>query len=100
MSKKRKCRYTQEELAIHKEAVRLRNMTDSQLVAEFHRAADTETTPTATQRPLNEEKDDDVGKDTPDIKRLLNALSEGKCKGVKSATVYKITEFATEMGLI
>lgn len=42
MSKKRKCRYTPEELALHKEAVRLRNMTDKQLVEEFHRAADTE----------------------------------------------------------
>ena len=42
MSRKRKCRYTPEELALHKEAVRLRNMTDKQLVEEFHRAADTE----------------------------------------------------------
>ena len=32
MSRKRKCRYTPEELALHKEAVRLRNMTDKQLV--------------------------------------------------------------------
>ena len=39
MSRKRKCRYTPEELALHKEAVRLRNMTDKQLVEEFHRAA-------------------------------------------------------------
>lgn len=28
MAKKRKCRYTQEELTIHEEAVRLRKMTD------------------------------------------------------------------------
>lgn len=32
MAKKRKCRYTAEELAIHEEAVRLRKMTDRQLV--------------------------------------------------------------------
>ena len=32
MSRKRQCRYTPEELALHKEAVRLRNMTDKQLV--------------------------------------------------------------------
>ena len=35
MSRKRKCRYTPEELALHKEAVRLRNMTDKQLVVFF-----------------------------------------------------------------
>lgn len=44
MAKKRKCRYTQEELTIHEEAVRLRKMTDRQLVEEFHRAAEPETT--------------------------------------------------------
>ena len=42
MTKKRKCRYTAEELAIHEEAVRLRKMTDRQLVEEFHRAAEPE----------------------------------------------------------
>lgn len=53
MAKKRKCRYTAEELAIHEEAVRLRKMTDRQLVTEFHRAAEQETSlnvPDANQR--------------------------------------------------
>ena len=39
MSKKN-CRRTPAEQALHKEAVRLRNMTDKQLVEEFHRAAE------------------------------------------------------------
>lgn len=40
MSKKRN--RTAEEKAIHEEAVRLRKMTDRQLVQEFHRAAEPE----------------------------------------------------------
>lgn len=40
MSKKRN--RTAEEKAIHEEAVRLRKMTDRQLVEEFHRAAEPE----------------------------------------------------------
>ena len=42
MSKKRKCRFTPEESALHKEATRLRRMSDKQLVEEFHRAAEPE----------------------------------------------------------
>ena len=30
----------------------------------------------------------------------LSALSEGKCKGIKGATAYKVAQFAAEMGLI
>lgn len=100
MAKKRKCRYTAEELAIHEEAVRLRKMTDKQLVEEFHRAADTDCV--ADSRTTSQEvvEKDSSENDTPAIEKLLEGLSEGKCKGVKGATVYKITEFAREMGLI
>lgn len=100
MSKKRKCRYTPEETALHKEAVRLRNMTDKQLVEEFHRAADTET---RASRSLVAQEATNVAQpieNTSEIKMLLAALSEGKCKGIKSATVYKISEFAADMGLL
>ncbi len=41
-----------------------------------------------------------AGKTTGDVTRLLNYLSEGTCKGIKSATVYRIRKFAEEMGLI
>ena len=99
MAKKRKCRYTAEELAIHEEAVRLRKMTDRQLVEEFHRAAEPETAVMADVAQAASEEAD-PNENTSAVQKLLNALSEGKCKGIKGATVYKITEFATEMGLI
>lgn len=100
MSKKRKCRYTAEELAIHEEAVRLRKMTDKQLVEAFHRAADTEIAVRVPDVAQDEPEEADPNENTSEVQKLLSALSEGKCKGIKGATVYKITEFATEMGLI
>lgn len=93
MSKKRRYRYTPEEKAIHAEAVRLRKMTDRQLVEEFHRAAESK----ISQKSVDEARPTD---NTIAVQRLLNALSEGKCKGIKGATVYKISQFATEMGLL
>lgn len=35
-----------------------------------------------------------------EVQKLISALSEGKCKGIKGATVYKVAQFAAEMGLI
>lgn len=100
MGKKRKCRYTVEEQAIHEEAVRLRKMTDKQLVEEFHRAADTEIGVRTSTEPQAAPDEAGPKKNTPDIEKLLSALSEGKCKGIKGATAYKIAQFAAEMGLI
>lgn len=100
MGKKRKCRYTPEEQAIHKEAVRLRNMTDRQLVEEFHRAADTELVvsgPSVAQDGA--EAAGPIG-DTSAVQMLISALAEGKCKGIKSATAYKVAQVAVEMGLM
>ena len=93
MAKKRKCRYTAEELAIHEEAVRLRKMTDRQLVEEFHRSRDAETASKGAETSQGENT-------APPLETLLHGLSEGKCKGVKGATVYKIQQFAMELGLI
>lgn len=98
MSKKRKCRFTQEEQAIHEEAVRLRKMTDKQLVEEFHRAAEPEERPERTE-PERGDEEQAISRSS-DVKRLITALADGRCKGIKGATVYKITEFAREMGLI
>lgn len=100
MSKKRKCRYTAEELAIHEEAVRLRKMTDKQLVEEFHRAADTEVAVRVPDVAQNGENEADPNENTSAVEKLLSALSDGKCKGIKGATAYKIAQFAAEMGLI
>lgn len=40
MSKTRKCRYTDEQAAMHREAVRIRKMTDEQIVSEIERIRD------------------------------------------------------------
>ncbi|MBQ8331112.1 MAG: hypothetical protein IJX94_01265 [Clostridia bacterium] len=90
MAKKRKCRYTPEELAIHDEAVRLRKMTDAQLVQAFREAAEP---PCAAFEESPTEK-------TNPVKKLIEGLSRGDCKGVKGATVYKIEQYAAEVGLI
>ena len=87
MAKKRKCRMTAEEISVHEEAVRLRKMTDRQLVDAF-RAAQTAV-------------DDEAGEEsTSAVETLLNELAEGKCKGVKGATAYKVAEYARDRGLV
>ena len=98
MSKKRN--RTAEEKAIHEEAVRLRKMTDRQLVEEFHRAAEPEANLSSSHEAQNEPEAADPNENTSAIEKLLSALSDGECKGIKGATAYKITQFATEKGLI
>lgn len=100
MAKKRKCRYTAEELAIHEEAVRLRKMTDRQLVEEFRRAAEQEATVREPEEVQEDAKENDPSNDTSDIQKLLNALAEGRVKGIKSGIAYKVAQLAEEMGLI
>lgn len=90
MAKKRKFRYTPEELAVHEQAVKLRKMTDEQLVMAFR--ASSAASPAVSQ--------EEVEKDTDGVKKLIEGLSRGECKGVKGATVYKIQQYAEEMGLI
>lgn len=98
MSKKRN--RTAEEKAIHEEAVRLRKMTDRQLVEEFHRAAESEVSLSSSHEAQDEAEAADPNENTSAIEKLLSALSDGECKGIKGATAYKITQFATEKGLI
>lgn len=100
MAKKRKCRYTAEELAIHEEAVRLRRMTDRQLVMEFHRAAETDIAVKSSTEVQDAPEEADPKKNTSDVEKLLSALSEGKCKGIKNGIAYKVAQMAEEMGLI
>lgn len=100
MSKKRRYRNTAEEQAIHKEAVRLRNMTDKQLVEEFHRAVDPEMGARLPEVAQDGVKATEAKTDTSDVEKLLNALSEGRCKGIKGATAYKVAQMAAEMGLV
>ena len=97
-------RQTAEEAAIHAEAVRLRKMTDKQLVAlvkegrERRDLADTsQNLAEASQTPAEA-----LGraKSQAGVKTLLEALEAGRCKGVKGATTYKIAELAKELRLV
>ena len=100
MSKKKNCRRTPAEQVLHREAVRLRNMTDRQLVEQFHRAAEPETAPSARLRTQDGPEAAGGTGDSSPLQALLDGLAAGECKGVKSATVYKITAYATEKGLL
>lgn len=89
-----------DELAIHEEAMRIRKMTDKQLVEEFHRTANTDIAIRVPDVTQDSSKEVEPNENTSEIQKLLSAFSEGKCKGIKGATAYKIVQFATEMGLI
>ena len=82
MSKKN-FKMTEEERAIHNQAVKLRKMSDDQLVAIFRAAEERNSS-------------DNVS----GVQKLIDGLSRGECKGVKGATAYKISEYAAEIGLI
>lgn len=79
---KKRYRMTEEERVTHEEAVRLRKMTDIQLVQAFRNAGGT------TQEP-----------DTR-LENLLEGLERGDVKGIKGGTVFKIAEYAKERRLI
>lgn len=97
MAKKRKCRYTQEELNTHEEAVRLRKMTDAQLVGVVREARMAAAGSRVAQDGTN---GNTPTTDTSGVERLLQDLSDGKCKGVGGGTAYKIIEYARRTGLI
>ena len=76
---KRKCKMTPEERRVHEEAVRLRKMSSAQLVAAFNAVRE--------------------GQDNR-LETLIDGLQSGEVKGIKGATIYKITEYALERGLL
>lgn len=88
MAKKRKCRYTAQELAIHEEAVRLRKMTDAQL-CEYLDGLN------VGQRPAGTDKAEVVNE-------LLEALSVRTDDGLRisDATIRKIRDIATRRGFL
>lgn len=100
MAKKKNCRRTPEEQALHREAVRLRNMTDRQLVEEFHRAAEPEVSHSVPQRPQDGPEAEGATGNLTAVQQLLSALAEGRCKGIKSGIAYKVEQLAAEMGLL
>jgi len=82
-----------EEIAVHEEAVRLRRMTDKQLVEAFHRSQSVQA---ITASVSNQQEENNVSP----VGTLLKGLSEGKCKGIGKMTARKISQFATGLGLI
>ena len=100
MAKKKKHRCAPVDQALHREAIRLRSMTDKQLVEGFHRAAEPGIAPSASLCP-QEGRDADGTTGSPlAIQRLLDALAEGKCKGIKGGIAHRVAQFAVEMGLV
>ncbi len=73
---------TAEEKAIHKEATRLRKMTDSQLIAAFREAKESS------------------GPEKNPIQELFDGLEAGKCSGIGSATIGKLHQYAVKNGLL
>ena len=99
-NRKRNCRRTPAEQAIHEEAVRLRRLTDRQLVEQFHRAAEQEMAASVPSVARDGAEGDTPIGNTSAVQALLTALAEGKCKGIKGATAYKVAQYAAEMGLV
>ena len=75
---------------IHEEAEKIRNMSDDELLETVRRA----------NMPGNDLSLKKPNNDTSEVKKLLDGLSRGECRGVKGATVYKIYQYAEETGLI
>lgn len=80
MAKKRSCRRTEEESRIHEKAVKLRKMTDEQLVKHV------------------ENQTAEVKESGPDISSFVEELSS--LRGVGAATVSKIRAYAVERGYV
>lgn len=86
---------TGEEKNVHERAVKLRKMTDEKLVEHIdhirEEAYNTGYSEAEVQRAAA------PGKTLP---QLLEQLNAGECKGIKSATAYKIEEFARQQGYL
>lgn len=87
--KKRNCRRTMDESKIHEKAVKLRKMTDEQLVHYVEDRVEK-----ARSEGKNEIKKAKTAND------FLNALSPGLIPGVGMTTVDKLKKFAREGGFL
>ena len=73
---------TPEELEIHKRAVKLRKMTDSQLVKAF------------------EENNEHSPSNIDIVETILKGLESGECKGIKGCLAQRIRDYVSEKGFI
>lgn len=87
---KRNCRRTPEEKRIHDQAVKLRNMTDAQLVRAFE-----------NMRDLLRIKEKEGADRDGSLEAFLSSLSEpGVVRGIGQATVDKLRRYAKEGGFL
>lgn len=83
--KKRSCRRTEQESNIHDQAVRLRKMTDSQLVEEFSKKYSA-----GYEKGLTEAKA--TPQDGMSAEELLDKLKNGTIRGIGKVTIKKIED--------
>lgn len=95
--KKKSCRMTAEEKDLHERAIRIRKMTDRQLVEHIEHIREEAYTTGYAEGETKNAAPATTGKTLADF---IGELAEGRCKGVKSATAYKIEEFARTAGYI
>ena len=84
---------TGEEKNVHERAVKLRKMTDDKLVEHIDHIREEAYNTGYSEAEAQRASTPAPGKTLP---QLLEQLDAGECKGIKSATAYKIAEFARE----
>lgn len=89
MAKKRNCRRTPEEAGIHEEAVKLRKMTDVQLVEKVRSAS-----ATASKMPAAQ------ATSTKSVAEFLEAFANANIPGVGKITLKKMNTFAKDNGYL
>lgn len=92
MQKKRSCRRTVDEDRIHEKAVKLRKMTDDQLIQYVEDRVEK-----ARSEGFNKGKQH-VQKDSGSVPAFLKKLQDGKIQGIGAATIDKLTKAAKEYG--
>lgn len=95
--KKRSCRMTKEERDWHEQAVRIRKMTDQQLVDHIKHIQQDAYAAGYSEAEVAPTEPQSTGKT---LGAFIEDLASGRCKGVKNATVFKIEEFARAEGYI
>lgn len=88
---------TGEEKNVHERAVKLRKMTDDKLVEHIDHIREEAYNTGYSEAEAQRASTPAPGKTLP---QLLEQLDAGECKGIKSATAYKIAEFAREQGYL
>ncbi len=94
MAKKRNCRRTPEEIIVHEEAVKLRKMTDAQLVEKVRSAA------VAKASEAFQGLADSTTKAAGSIEAFIEAFNSADIAGIGKVTKKKIHTFAKDNGYI